>query len=251
MRKRKDLLFILSSFLLSSCSFSYRKAITLDSALRMLSGEDGPIANFSLVTADRTSYGMGLSKEFEGGNDSPSYVLKEKEFCIYFPASNGFSFDYYIENAAEKEYRNVLKKEDGLFVSESFEGDYRAYEEGKDGDLNRFFDFPNSYFRFYGKKSLLIADTFLRSIQDPKEGNSLSSFYALSSGKGNLTLSFEGKDLALSFFDPLTKVEPFSYNALSLEIKENVLSRVSFAFAYQDEDESEGLATFVLDFELS
>ena len=251
MRKRKGFFLVLSSFLLSSCSFSYQKAITLDSALRMLSGEEGAIANFSLATSNRATYGIGLSKEFKGEKEDPSYLFKEKEFCIYSPATNGFSFDYYLENAATKEYRNVLKRDDGLFVSESFEGEYRVYEEEKDGDLNRFFDFPNSYFRFYMEKSLLIADTFLRSILDPEKGNSLTSFCALSSGNGNLVLSFEGEDLALSFFDPLAKVEPISYNAFSLDIKEKVLSSVSFAFTYQDEDESKGLATFVLDFELS
>lgn len=250
MRKRRGLPFILSSLLLSSCSFSYQKAITLDSALGMLSGEDGAIANFPDVSGNRTRYGIGLSKEFEGGEENP-YAFKEKEFCIYSYTADGFSFDYYLENTVTKEYRNVLKNKDGLLVSESFEGDYRAYDEEKDSDLKRFFDFPNSYFSLYAEKSLHIADTFLRSIQDPEKGNSLTSFYALSSGKGNLVLSFEGEDLALSFFDPLTKVEPLSYNGFTLDIKQNILSRVSFAFTYQDEDESEGLATFILDFELS
>ena len=232
---KKKTFFLFLPFL-ASCSFSYPKAITLESASRLLKET---IAANEEALSNKNRYGLGVTEIEDTLDASEDKIKTEKKtfFLLYFNRSNdSFSFDYFLKEGGNEKYLTLTKDGNGSFVMDNLSKEERPFDEEQDAYLERFYAFPKDIYKKIVKECLFASNDFLTSIEDTDIKNNLTSYSASSNGEGELYLSFRGQELALTSILEGNDVPESAFTGFDVSMSNGTLKSASLFYAYPIEE---------------
>lgn len=244
---------LIFTFSLTSCSFSYPKAVTLDSAKKIL---DESYNTF--VATDLTKYsrfGVGLSYS-EWEKNKERHPLKEKIFfLLYEVKADGYLIDYYLsskEKEEENTYCTLKKEKEGVFVKDNLISDssFKEYNESEYPFFKPYLDFPSDYFSVKNKQTYILSSKYLKDIGAT---NSFTAFQALSLNNKNLDINFKGSGFELSSLFGLPTITNESYTSFRAKFDGGFVKEATSTISYIDKanKQIDIFGKVDLDFELS
>lgn len=204
---------LLSSILLSSCSFSYPRAIVFESAKGMLNSF---ASSFDNDKDGQARYGLGYKRK-EKEDDEVTY---EETFFVDYDilSDTSFRFDYYDkisqDGSFSETYLTVFSG-DSVSIKDNMTEESRAFDAEKDKDLQPFFDFVPNIFMECAANFIMTAKMMMNALADSSKENSLRTYSASSSDSFQLSLHFTGVDLAIPNVFKMTE-EDVSYDSFEI-----------------------------------
>ncbi len=227
MRIVKKAFVLIPFLLLSSCSFSYPRAILFESAKGML---DSFVSSFNEERDEKSRYGLGYKRKEKEDDE----VVYEETFFVDYDvlSDSSFRFDYYEkinQNGSCSETYLTVFSDDSVLIKDNLTDESRSFDAKKDKDLQPFFDFVPNILMKCADSFIMTAQTMMNALADTSKENSLRTYSASSSDSSQLSLHFTGVSLAIPKVYKMIE-EEVAYDSFEIGFEGRYINQVKLIY---------------------